>query len=164
MDIQPDLLARYDRPGPRYTSYPTADRFVEAFDAEAHGHWLANRNIGGFARPLGLYVHVPFCARRCTYCDFSTGPLAAAGVRRYLAALAREADRRAPQAAGLAFTSVFLGGGTPSASAAAGGASGARYPRRQRRRRRIPHLPSHVQSGIGHHLRKNSQHPYARHR
>ena len=66
----------------------------------------------------GLYVHVPFCAVRCSYCDFSSGALSAAAVERYLAALEREAARRAPAAAGLRFSSVFFGGGTPSALAA----------------------------------------------
>lgn len=67
---------------------------------------------------LGLYVHVPFCAVRCTYCDFSSGALSSAGVARYLAAMEREAERRAPAAAGTTFTSVFFGGGTPSALSA----------------------------------------------
>jgi putative oxygen-independent coproporphyrinogen III oxidase len=66
----------------------------------------------------GLYVHVPFCATRCTYCDFSSGALSAAAVGRYLDALEREIARRAPAAAGLTFTSVFFGGGTPSALSA----------------------------------------------
>jgi oxygen-independent coproporphyrinogen-3 oxidase len=66
--IDTDLLRRYGGNGPRYTSYPTADRFVEAFDAKAYRHWLANRTIGGFSRPLGLYVHVPFCDTLCFYC------------------------------------------------------------------------------------------------
>jgi oxygen-independent coproporphyrinogen-3 oxidase len=63
----------------------------------------------------GLYVHVPFCAARCSYCDFASGPLAEARVARWHEALVREADRRAPAAAGTEFTSVFFGGGTPSA-------------------------------------------------
>ena len=63
----------------------------------------------------GLYVHVPFCARRCEYCDFATGALSGAAVERYLAALEREAARRAPMAEGRSFSSVFFGGGTPSA-------------------------------------------------
>ena len=62
------LLRRLGGAGPRYTSYPTADRFVEAFDGEAYRHWLACRSIGGFIRPLGLYVHVPFCDTLCFYC------------------------------------------------------------------------------------------------
>ena len=41
LDPDPTLIRRFDRPGPRYTSYPTADRFVEAFDAAAHVAWLA---------------------------------------------------------------------------------------------------------------------------
>ncbi len=63
----------------------------------------------------GLYVHVPFCAVRCTYCDFSSGALSAAAVERWMSALEREAERRAPAAAGATFSSVFFGGGTPSA-------------------------------------------------
>ena len=66
--IDPDLIRKYGGNGPRYTSYPTADRFVEAFDAAAYRHWLQNRNVGGFARPLGLYVHLPFCGTICYYC------------------------------------------------------------------------------------------------
>ena len=62
----------------------------------------------------GVYVHVPFCAVRCTYCDFSTGSLSTAGVRRYLEALEREIALRAPAARGTRFHSVFFGGGTPS--------------------------------------------------
>jgi oxygen-independent coproporphyrinogen III oxidase len=66
--IDTDLIRKYGGHGPRYTSYPTADRFVEAFDARAYGHWLENRNIGGFGRPLSLYVHLPFCDTICYYC------------------------------------------------------------------------------------------------
>jgi len=66
--IDERLIRKYGGNGPRYTSYPTADRFVEAFDETAYRHWLANRNIGAFARPLGLYVHLPFCDTICLYC------------------------------------------------------------------------------------------------
>ncbi len=66
--IDTELIRKYGGNGPRYTSYPTADRFIEAFDAGTYAHWLAHRNIGGFARPLGLYVHVPFCDTLCFYC------------------------------------------------------------------------------------------------
>jgi oxygen-independent coproporphyrinogen-3 oxidase len=70
------------------------------------------------AARAGLYVHVPFCATRCSYCDFSSGALSAAAVERYLSGLEREIALRAPQAVSLAFTSVFFGGGTPSALSA----------------------------------------------
>ena len=63
----------------------------------------------------GLYVHVPFCATRCSYCDFSSGSLSAAALDRYVSALALEAERRSESARGVRFHSVFFGGGTPSA-------------------------------------------------
>jgi oxygen-independent coproporphyrinogen-3 oxidase len=68
IEFDPELIRRYDRPGPRYTSYPTADRFVEAFDEEAYRGCAARRNIGGVQRPLSLYVHLPFCRDVCFYC------------------------------------------------------------------------------------------------
>jgi oxygen-independent coproporphyrinogen-3 oxidase len=66
--IDPVLIRKYDVSGPRYTSYPTADRFVEAFGEAQLRQWLAKRNIGGFAQPLSLYVHLPFCNTLCWYC------------------------------------------------------------------------------------------------
>jgi oxygen-independent coproporphyrinogen-3 oxidase len=63
-------------------------------------------------------VHVPFCAVRCGYCDFSTGALVPAAVERWRSALEHEMDLRAPDAQGARFSSVFFGGGTPSAIAA----------------------------------------------
>ena len=67
-EVDLDLIRRLDRNGPRYTSYPTADRFVEAFDAEAYRTWAGKRNIGPVSRPLSLYVHIPFCSSICFYC------------------------------------------------------------------------------------------------
>lgn len=68
------------------------------------------------APPVGLYVHVPFCARRCPFCSFNTAPLRPAAVPRFLRALRREIDlvASAPWAAGLGVETVFVGGGTPS--------------------------------------------------
>ncbi len=66
--IDPALLRRHDVSGPRYTSYPTADRFVDAFGPAQLEQWLARRNIGGISQPLSLYVHLPFCATLCYYC------------------------------------------------------------------------------------------------
>ena len=70
------------------------------------------------AARTGLYVHVPFCAVRCTYCDFSSGALSARALERYLSGMERETSLRAPGAAGVVFSSVFFGGGTPSALSA----------------------------------------------
>jgi oxygen-independent coproporphyrinogen-3 oxidase len=66
--FDPQLIRRFDCNGPRYTSYPTADRFVEAFDSDAHRLWLGKRTVGGISRPLSLYVHIPFCNTICYYC------------------------------------------------------------------------------------------------
>jgi oxygen-independent coproporphyrinogen-3 oxidase len=63
-----EILRRFDRPGPRYTSYPTADRFVEAFDATSYQRALEARRTSGRARELSLYVHLPFCNTICYYC------------------------------------------------------------------------------------------------
>ena len=68
VEIDLDLIRRFDQHGPRYTSYPTADRFVEAFGAGAYESWLARRNVGGITRPLAVYVHLPFCSTLCFYC------------------------------------------------------------------------------------------------
>lgn len=66
--IDPVLIRKYDVSGPRYTSYPTADRFVGAFGEGTYKHWLARRNIGGISQPLSLYIHLPFCSTVCFYC------------------------------------------------------------------------------------------------
>jgi oxygen-independent coproporphyrinogen-3 oxidase len=66
--IDPVLIRRYDVAGPRYTSYPTADRFVEAFGEAELRQWLDKRDLGGITQPLSLYVHLPFCDTLCYYC------------------------------------------------------------------------------------------------
>ena len=66
--IDPELIRKYDISGPRYTSYPTADRFVEAFGESDLRHWIGKRNIGGIKQPLSVYVHLPFCDTICYYC------------------------------------------------------------------------------------------------
>lgn len=66
-----ELLKRFDVPGPRYTSYPTADRFIEAFTAADYERALIQRAEGavvGGKKPLSLYVHIPFCESVCYYC------------------------------------------------------------------------------------------------
>ncbi|MEO8409029.1 MAG: oxygen-independent coproporphyrinogen III oxidase [Propionivibrio sp.] len=69
--FDPAIIRRFDVNGPRYTSYPTADRFVDTFGAERAGHWLANRTNGANGtqrQALSLYFHIPFCSTICYYC------------------------------------------------------------------------------------------------
>ena len=63
-----DMLEKYDVSGPRYTSYPTADRFVEAFNEDAYKLALEQRRVAGAALPLSIYVHIPFCESLCFFC------------------------------------------------------------------------------------------------
>ncbi len=63
-----DLLRQFDRPGPRYTSYPTADRFGPDFGPADALRVLEARRAGDAAAPLSLYVHIPFCESLCYYC------------------------------------------------------------------------------------------------
>lgn len=63
-----ELLRRYDRPGPRYTSYPTAPQFTAGFDADALRRAIEDSNGDPIPRRLSIYVHVPFCLSPCFYC------------------------------------------------------------------------------------------------
>ena len=67
------------------------------------------------APPLSLYVHLPWCVRKCPYCDFNSHTAgAAAPKRRYLDALLVDLQTESARAPGREIQSVFLGGGTPS--------------------------------------------------
>ncbi len=68
LEVDLDLIRRLDRNGPRYTSYPTADRFVEAFDGQTYAAWAQKRGLAGRSRPLSLYFHLPFCNTLCYFC------------------------------------------------------------------------------------------------
>jgi putative oxygen-independent coproporphyrinogen III oxidase len=65
-------------------------------------------------RPFGVYVHFPYCAHRCPYCDFAVTTEPVPGERRYARAVLAELELRAPAFDGLAPASLYLGGGTPS--------------------------------------------------
>jgi len=115
--VSPELLRRFDVPGPRYTSYPTADRFVEAFGAEDYVQALQQRRSGAaMALPLSLYVHIPFCESLCYYCAcnkiITKHHDRAEGYLRYLS---REIDlHTAHLGMGQAVSQLHLGGGSPT--------------------------------------------------
>lgn len=114
--FDPDVIRRFDVNGPRYTSYPTADRFTEAFRAGELVHWLGRRTVGGIARPLSLYVHIPFCNTICYYCGCNKIITKDHGrSAKYLKYLAKE---MAIQAAALDgdrdVVQLHWGGGTPT--------------------------------------------------
>jgi len=109
------LAARFDRPGPRYTSYPTAVQFSESFGPPDYLERLerASERPG---EPLSMYIHIPFCARRCNYCGCHT--LASAQkslVEDYLERLEGEIDLVAePLGTRRSLKVLHLGGGTPT--------------------------------------------------
>lgn len=117
--LSDEMLRRLDVQGPRYTSYPTADRFVEAFGAEAYRQALRQRAQGavvGGAPPLALYLHIPFCEQLCYYCacnkiitkHHSRG-------REYMADLAKEVELHTAELGRTQPVSqLHLGGGSPT--------------------------------------------------
>jgi oxygen-independent coproporphyrinogen-3 oxidase len=68
VDFDAGLISRLSTSGPRYTSYPTADRFTDSFGYRDYLHAVADRRTRGNARPLSLYLHIPFCDTVCYYC------------------------------------------------------------------------------------------------
>ncbi|HUL66887.1 MAG TPA: oxygen-independent coproporphyrinogen III oxidase [Burkholderiaceae bacterium] len=110
------VLARFDSAGPRYTSYPTADRFAEGFGAADYAAWLASRQATGNARPLSLYVHLPFCNTVCYYCACNKVITKHHGrAAEYLRALQIEADLVGERLTGSrAVAQLHFGGGTPT--------------------------------------------------
>lgn len=62
------LVRKLNQTGPRYTSYPTADRFSGGFGPEQYRAAVASLDAQGNRSPLSLYVHIPFCASLCYYC------------------------------------------------------------------------------------------------
>ena len=68
LEIDADLIQRLSQSGPRYTSYPTADRFTEQFSCRDYLHAVNHLHARGTRQPLSLYVHIPFCDTVCYYC------------------------------------------------------------------------------------------------
>ncbi|MCA0325403.1 MAG: oxygen-independent coproporphyrinogen III oxidase [Proteobacteria bacterium] len=116
--ITTELLTKFDIPGPRYTSYPTADRFVEAFGETNYIQALEQRRGGPapLALPLSLYVHVPFCESLCYYC--ACNKIITKHHERgapYLNYLAKEVALHVQRiGAGQSVSQLHLGGGTPT--------------------------------------------------
>ncbi len=110
-----ELLRRYDRPGPRYTSYPTAVEFHDGFGEQQYRDRLAEaaRTAGD---PLSLYIHLPFCRERCSFCGCMVIITKKHEVAaRYLEFLGREIAMLAEGLAGRRrVVQYHWGGGTPT--------------------------------------------------
>lgn len=112
----PQLLARLDKNGPRYTSYPTADRYHGGFGEPDYRHALQQRRASRPAEPLSLYVHIPFCDSVCYYCACNKVITRHHDrAARYLDALAREIALHVQELGqGVPVSQLHLGGGTPT--------------------------------------------------
>lgn len=113
--VDVDLLARHDRPGPRYTSYPTAAEFNGQVGPERYRAALI-KAASRSTEPLALYVHLPFCAARCSFCAchvvVSSRPEL---VEAYLRRLVAEAELVADVlGGGRPVVQYHWGGGTPT--------------------------------------------------
>src|SRR5688500_7682512 len=114
--FDPALLQRYDRPGPRYTSYPTAPQFSNHFGELQLREAAQASNGDPIPRRLSLYVHVPFCMSPCFYCgcnriitrDLARGETYLVRLYREIAMMAAlfDRDREVIQ--------LHFGGGTPN--------------------------------------------------
>lgn len=110
MDLSPELLLKYNRPGPRYTSYPTAPIWREDFPEED-----VRLALTEVRAPATVYVHIPFCREQCTFCGCN---MVVAGRRepgtRYLDDLERQVEALALPGPTLEVARIHLGGGTPT--------------------------------------------------
>ena len=116
VDFDPALVQRLGKNGPRYTSYPTADRFGDGFAYRDYLHAVASVRTRGGARPLSLYLHIPFCDTVCYYCACNkivTKNRDKAAT--YLGYLKREIAMQAALFAGMNdVEQLHFGGGTPT--------------------------------------------------
>ena len=120
MDAMPpfdaDLLRRYDRPGPRYTSYPTAPQFGASFGPLEFARAARASNDDPIPRRLSVYAHVPYCFSPCFYCGCNRIITRDKGrAEPYLQRLVRETALVGPQFdRDREVIQVHLGGGTPN--------------------------------------------------
>src|SRR3989338_6584804 len=111
-----ELIRRLDKNGPRYTSYPTADRFTGVFNAESYRRGVAKRKIGDSAHALSLYIHIPFCNTLCFYCACNKvitkdRSQSAEYVRHLIKEMTMQAELLGP---GQVVEQLHFGGGTPT--------------------------------------------------
>ena len=114
LEVTPEMIQRYNRPGPRYTSYPTVPVWKEGEFADDYAASLHKE--GQNEQPLSLYVHIPFCQQLCTFCGCNKYITNNQNiVEKYLTALEQEiagVAERLGQRKELA--QIHFGGGTPT--------------------------------------------------
>ncbi len=114
--VEPDALVRLSKPGPRYTSYPTAPEWSDEVGPDQLEERLERADAEGAHSPLSMYVHVPFCRNMCSYCGCNV--VVARRQERadlYLDYLERELDLLCERLTSRrSLIQLHLGGGTPT--------------------------------------------------
>lgn len=110
------LLKKYDTPGPRYTSYPTAPLFSPSFTADDYRREILDTNSPDVTSDISLYFHFPFCDTLCYFCGCTMMVTRDRGrIAEYLRYLKKEIDMIAPLIGGnRRVTQIHWGGGTPT--------------------------------------------------
>ena len=111
-----ELINRYDKTGPRYTSYPTAVQFTENYAEKDYRVWAFESNNDPIPAPLSLYLHIPFCNTICYYCacnkivtkDYNKASAYVQLLKKEIGLQAELFDRDRP------VLQMHWGGGTPS--------------------------------------------------
>ncbi len=121
LNVTEELLERYNVPGPRYTSYPTAPEWVDAFGPADFERALLESNAARPAPPISLYVHLPFCEKLCLFCGCNVVINKNHEVSHpYLDRLKREIDQVAARLdPSRPVVQLHWGGGTPTYLSAA---------------------------------------------
>ena len=116
LQVDVGLLKKYDRPGPRYTSYPTAPLFNPSFTAGDFKRAIVDTNTPGSQSDLSLYFHFPFCDTLCYFCGCTMMVTRDRGrIEEYIRYLKKEIDLVAPLIApSRRVTQLHWGGGTPT--------------------------------------------------
>ncbi len=115
-DIDIDLIKKYDTPGPRYTSYPTAPHFNESFTHKDYLKEIKNTNQGRHLPDLSLYFHLPFCDTLCYFCGCNMIVTRnRERIKRYIDDVKREIDQITRYLSpDRKVSQIHWGGGTPT--------------------------------------------------
>ncbi len=116
MKVTPEFLEKYNKPGPRYTSYPPATSFNANFTAD---EFIPSIESSNNASPdnISIYMHIPFCRQRCFFCGCNTSEYKDdQTIERYINCVIKEIDTFASYLdKKRKVTQIHFGGGTPNA-------------------------------------------------
>ncbi|MFA6923289.1 MAG: oxygen-independent coproporphyrinogen III oxidase [Bacteroidales bacterium] len=115
MKITTQFLEKYNKPGPRYTSYPPATSFTTSFTKDDYLKSLINSNK---QKPenISIYIHIPFCPQRCFFCGCNTSAFESEEkIKKYVECIIKEIEKVSEQIVKTRkVTQIHFGGGTPN--------------------------------------------------